>query len=481
MKEFGLRQRIGFILAPVAFFSLYTLPLYSANPSAHKALALFITVVILWVTEAIPLAFTALLIPFFAIVLGIANSTEAFSNFSNPIIFLFFGSFVIAKAMSYHGLDKRIAILIISRKWVNSPSRILFSIGAVTAFLSMWISNTATTAMIYLISLGIYGLLSSGWEERESKRFGLVLMLISAYAASIGGIGTPVGTPPNLIAIGFLEKFNTEKISFFQWMLMTFPYLLVLFLVMFFTLRGKGFDGGIDKKGLNVELKSFSRGELNVLAIFCVVVFLWIFPGIASILLGDSPFVLWFGHHLPESSVALLGAILTILIPINWKRGEFTLPFKEAISIDWGTLLLFGGGLTLGDILFRTGLAGDMGMWIKDNIPINNIFVITIIFCSLTVFLTEFTSNTAAINIMAPIIISTCIAFGVDPLIPVVTSTIGASLAFVLPVSTPPNAIIYSTGFVPLSSMLKYGILIDLAGIAFSPIFVLWLKMVIQK
>lgn len=477
--DYTLRKKIGLIAAPFIFFSLLFLPLYPSNQLAHRALAIFVTIVVFWVTEAIPLPFSALLIPVLAIILRIMEPKEAFSNFSNPVIFLFLGSFVIAKAMSFHGLDRRFAFWIISQKWVNTPSKAILAIGAVATFLSMWISNTATTAMIYPIAWGIYALLSKNWEAKEARRFGIAIMLVCAYASSIGGVGTPVGTPPNLIAIGFLEKFTMRNISFFQWILLALPGLIFMFLIMNLILAGRGFKGKLEKKELSGFISDkLGKGEKRILFIFFLVVTLWVLPGLAGYIFGKTKFVHWLESSFPESSVALLGAILTVLIPLDWRRGEFVLPFKEALAIDWGTLLLFGGGLTLGDIFFKSGIGKDMGELIQKSSPVGNVLILGIIFYLFSIFLTEFMSNTAAVNIIVPIAISISSAFGIDPLIPVILSAFGGSFAFVLPVSTPPNAIVYSSGLVPLPSMIKKGIFLDLAGALLCPLLILWVKVI---
>lgn len=477
--DYTLRQRIGLILAPVIFFAFLFLPFYPSNQLAHRALAIFVTIVVFWATEGIPLPFSALLIPVLSIILRIMEPKEAFSNFSNPIIFLFLGSFVIAKAMSFHGLDRRFAFWIISQKWVNTPTKTILAIGAVATFLSMWISNTATTAMIYPIAWGIYTLLSKNWEAREAKRFGIAIMLVCAYASSIGGVVTPVGTPPNLIAIGFLEKFTTRNISFFQWILLALPGAIFMFLIMNLILVGKGFKGKLEKKELSGFVPGkLGKGEKRILFIFFFVVTLWVLPGLAGYIFGKTKFVQWLENSFPESSVALLGAILTVLIPLNWRRGEFVLPLKEALAIDWGTLLLFGGGLTLGDIFFKSGIGKDMGELIQKNSPAGNVLIVGIIFYLFSTLLTELMSNTATANLLMPIAISMSSAFGIDPLIPVILSAFGASFAFALPVSTPPNAIVYSSGLVPLPSMIKKGIFLDFAGILLCPLLILWVKVI---
>jgi sodium-dependent dicarboxylate transporter 2/3/5 len=468
-----LRKKIGFFLGPLLFFLTYFSPLLAQHPKAHSLLAVFLLVVVWWVTECIPIPLTALLIPVFITTFGIASANEAFAPFANPIIMLFLGSFILARAMSVHALDQKLAYSILSLKIIgHRKSRILFALGLTTAFISMWVSNTATAAMMYPIALGILSTFNS--EKEESSSFGLVLLLGSAYASSIGGVATPVGTPPNLIAIGMLEKLASFKITFFQWMLIgllvAIPMYFALFLIMKFRLR-KEKDPKETHTAFSPENKKTQKGltrpQQNVLIAFCVTVALWILPGLVSIILGrDSSPSLWLEKHFPESVVAIIGASLLFILPVNLKRGQFTLPLKEALKVDWGTLLLFGGGLSLGMQMFETGLADAMGrFFISSGGSSASLSLITLVSVVFSVCLTEVASNTAAANMIIPVIIAISKAASVNPLPPVIGSAIGCSFAFMLPVSTPPNAIIYGSGLVSLTKMINYGFWLEITGI----------------
>jgi sodium-dependent dicarboxylate transporter 2/3/5 len=468
-----LRKKIGFFLGPFLFFLTYFSPLLAQHPKAHNLLAVFLLVVVWWVTECIPIPVTALLIPVFITVFDIASANEAFAPFANPIIMLFLGSFILARAMSVHALDQKLAYSILSLKLIrHRKSRILFALGLTTAFISMWVSNTATAAMMYPIALGILSTFNS--EKKENSSFGLILLLASAYASSIGGVATPVGTPPNLIAIGMLEKLASFKITFFQWMLIgllvVIPMYFATFLILKFRLRREK-NSKETQETFSAENKKTQKGltrpQQNVLVAFCVTVALWILPGLVSIILGrDSAPSLWLEKHFPESVVAIIGASLLFILPVDLKRGQFTLPLKEALKVDWGTLLLFGGGLSLGMQMFETGLADAMGrFFISSGGGSANLSLITLVSVVFSVCLTEVASNTAAANMIIPVIIAISKAASVNPLPPVIGSAIGCSFAFMLPVSTPPNAIIYGSGLVSLTKMIKYGFWLEITGI----------------
>jgi len=468
-----LRKKIGFFLGPLLFFLAYISPLLPHHPKARSLLAVFLLVVVWWVTECIPIPVTALLIPVFITVFGIASANDAFAPFANPIIMLFLGSFILARGMSVHALDLKLAYSILSLKSIgHRKTRILFALGLTTAFISMWVSNTATTAMMYPIALGILSTFNS--EKKENSSFGLVLLLASAYASSIGGIGTPVGSPPNLIAMGMLEKLASFKITFFQWtligLLILIPMYLALFLILRFRLR-KEKDIKETQTTFSPEYektqKGLTRPQQNVLIAFCVTVALWILPGLVSIILGrDSSLSLWLEKHFPESVVAIIGAGLLFILPVDLKRGQFTLSLKEALKVDWGTLLLFGGGLSLGMQMFETGLADAMGrFFISSGGSSASLSLITLVSVVFSVCLTEVASNTAAANMIIPVVIAISRAASVNPLPPVIGSAIGCSFAFMLPVSTPPNAIIYGSGLVPLTKMVNYGFWLEITGI----------------
>jgi len=474
------RKITGFFLGWVLFLLAYCVPVLPQNPEASRLMAVFLLVVAWWVTECIPIPVTALLIPVFITVFQIAPAGDAFAPFANPIIMLFLGSFVLARAMSVHALDQKLAYSILSMKSIgHNKTRILFAMGLTSLFLSMWISNTATTAMMFPIALGILDTFGSQEKKKSVSTFGVVLLLLLAYSASIGGIGTPVGSPPNLIAIGMLEKLASYRVTFFQWMLVSFLVLIPMFFILFFFMKfslkaGKTSEGtqpgAIPEK--RQKMQGLSRGQINVLAAFSVTVFLWVFPGFISLVLGrNSPFFLWLERHFPESVAAIIGAGLLFILPVNFRRGQFTLSFKEAVKIDWGTLLLFGGGLSLGFQMFKTGLADAIGkFFISSGGSSATLSLITLLSIFLSVYLTELTSNTASANMIIPIIIAVSQAASVNPIPPVLGSAIGCSFAFMLPVATPPNAIIYGSGMIRLTQMMKFGFWLNIAGV-----IVIWL------
>ncbi len=474
------RKKIGFFLGPLFFLLAYFSSFLPQNPKAHNLLAVFLLVVIWWVTECIPIPITALMIPIFLTVFRICTVKDAFAPFSNPIIMLFLGSFILARAMCVHALDQRLASSVLSFKGIaERKSRILFALALTSVFLTLWISNTATTAMMFPIALGVLDSFQKHEERKNRISFSVVLLLTLAYSASIGGIGTPIGSPPNLIAIGMLERLVNYKVTFFQWMVIGFlilvPMFCVLFLLMKWNLRGENSSKRI-KEILSIQREKprspLNRAQKNVLIAFSVTVFLWTFPGFVSLVWGrESPVFLWFHNHLPESVAAILGASLLFFLPVNPRWGEFTLSLKEALKIDWGTLLLFGGGLSMGFQMFETGLADAIGkFFISMGGSSASLTLITLLSVTFSVFLTELTSNTASANMIIPIIIAISNAVSINPLPPVLGSAIGCSFAFMLPVATPPNAIIYGSGMIRLPEMIKIGFWLNIFGI-----LIIWL------
>jgi sodium-dependent dicarboxylate transporter 2/3/5 len=467
------RRTLGLFLGPAVLLALLLAPL-PIPPAAHRLGAILAMMVVLWVTEALPLAVTALIGPLLAIVLGVAPARAAFAPFADPIIFLFIGSFMLAEAMFVHGLDRRIAFGALSSRLVGgSPARILFVFGGVGAAISMWISNTATTAMMFPIGLSIVAHLTEGREsDPRSRDFAMAMMLIAAFGASVGGIGTPIGTPPNLIGIGMLARITGREISFFQWMLLGVPVVVLLFafLVGYFyfrSLRGLELDGGRAGR-IQEELRKLgplSAGQRNVLVAFGVTVVLWLTPGVLAIAgAGETGFARSFAAAFPESVAAMAGAILLFVLPISWRARRFTLRWDEAVRIDWGIVLLFGGGLAMGELAFSTGLAEAVGRGIAGWLPSQTTLSLTVLFAAVAIVMSEAASNTASANMVVPIAIAVAQAAGVDPLQPALAATLGASMGFMMPISTPPNAIVYSSGHVPITSMMKHGIALDVAG-----------------
>jgi sodium-dependent dicarboxylate transporter 2/3/5 len=469
-----LRRTLGLFAGPIAFLLFLLLPLPAPNPQAARLSAVLALVLVWWVTEAVPIPVTALLGPTLGVVVGVGSAAELFAPFADPIVFLFLGSFVLAEAMRSSGLDFRLAGWVLSRRAVAaSPGRLLAAFAAVTAGISGWLNNTATTAMLFPVALSVLGALArerGGNVDPTRLRFGTALMLVVAWASSIGGVATPVGTAPNLITLGALHELAGVRIPFFHWMVIAAPAALVMLVVLIGYLRWAlpPDVGGLASAGRGAGLAStgpLSRVERNVLIAFGSTVALWVVPGLLAVALGpDAPLVERLERLLPEPAVAVLGAGLLFVLPVDWRERRFTLTWEEAARIDWGTLLLFGGGLSLGGAMFRTGLAEAIGEGLVAWTGSDSVTALTFLFTAVAVLLTETTSNTATAAMLAPLAIAAAQAAGVSPVPVVVGTALGASMAFMLPVSTPPNAIVYSSGCVPLTTMLRHGAVLDLAS-----------------
>jgi sodium-dependent dicarboxylate transporter 2/3/5 len=462
------RQTIGLILAPLTLVALLAAPLPLAAP-AHRMAGVMAMVVVLWVTEALPLSVTALLGPVTAIVLGVAPARTALASFADPIIFLFIGAFILAEAMFVHGVDRRIAYTALSWPFVGaSAGRILIVYGGVATVLSMWVSNTATTAMMFPIGLSIVGHASRSRSAR-TEAFALAMMLITAFGASIGGMATPVGTPPNLIGIGMLERITGIDVTFFGWMALALPATIVLFgalCALLYVFGARGFtvgEGGAEAVSEELRrLGPMSRGERNVIIAFSLTVLLWVAPGFFAVSgIDATSFARAYAAAMPEGVAALCGAILLFLLPVDWRTRRFTLTWDQASRIDWGIVMLYGGGLALGELAFSTGLADAMGRGITAWLPSHTTMTLTILFTGAAILLSEATSNTAAANMIVPVAIAVSQAAGVRAIEPALGATLGASMGFMMPVSTPTNAIVYSSGYIPITAMMRYGIALD--------------------
>jgi sodium-dependent dicarboxylate transporter 2/3/5 len=464
------RRTVGMCIGPLVFVAMLLAPLPLTLP-AHRLAAILSMVVVFWITEALPISVTALLGPVLAVVFQVAPARDALAPFADPIIFLFIGGFILAQAMFVHGVDRRIAYTALSRPAIGSSgARILFVLGAVTTTISMWISNTAATAMMFPIALSIIAHLARSGAAVHN--FGLAMMLITAFGASVGGMGTPVGTPPNLIGIGMLERIAGVRITFFQWMALGIPVVVLLFAVLYLVFHLSGVRGLRVQQGsaelVRDELERLgpvSRGQRNVIVAFAITVLLWIAPGIFAIAgFDDSSLARGYAASVPEGIAAMLGAFLLFVLPIDWRARRFTLTWDQAARIDWGIIFLYGGGLALGELAFSTGLAEVMGRGIASWLPQHTTAALTVLFTGSAIVLSETTSNTASANMIVPIAIAVAQAAGVRPVEPALGATLGASMGFMMPVSSPPNAIVYSSGYVPITAMMRYGVVLDVVG-----------------
>jgi sodium-dependent dicarboxylate transporter 2/3/5 len=471
------RRSIGLFAGPLVAVIIHFLPLDLA-PQAHRLASILAIVIIYWLAEPIPIPVTALLGAVLSVILGVAPAREVLEPFANQIVFLFIGSFILAESITAHGLDRRFAFAIFSLRFLQkSPLRTLFAIGAIVAAVSMWISNTAATAMMLPIALGVIGAMREmrgrkGGEGLDLRAFSTAMMLMIAYGASVGGIATPIGTPPNLIGIGMIQKLAGVRISFFGWMAFATPLMCVMFVYVFLLL---GRPGAFPRPGVEgiaayvrearAGLGGWKRGEINTAFAFGVAVLLWVAPSVSELVLGkEAAAARYLGANLNEGVSAIAAASLLFLLPVSFREMRFTLTWREAARIDWGTILLFGGGLSLGGLMFSTGLAERMGSALAALTGAAGLWSITAVATVLAIVLSETTSNTAAANMVIPVAIAIAHGAGVPPVPPALGACLGASFGFMLPVSTPPNAIVYGSGLVPILSMVRKGILLDIGG-----------------
>uniref|UniRef100_UPI004047D04E SLC13 family permease n=1 Tax=Vibrio anguillarum TaxID=55601 RepID=UPI004047D04E len=437
-REWFFNRNSLIILADIVlFFVLYNALPVDTNVALGISMLAFIAV--LWLTEALHVTVTAILVPIMAIVFGVFNTQTALNNFANSIIFLFLGGFALAAAMHRQGLDKVIAdkVLIMAR---GKMSVAVFMLFGVTAALSMWISNTATAAMMLPLVLGV---LSKVDKDRGHSTYVFVLLGI-AYSASIGGIATIVGSPPNAIAAAEVG------LSFTDWMKFGAPtaaiMLPIAITILYFALK-PDLNGEFE---LNYEPVTWDKGKVVTLGIFALTVFCWIFSKPVNAMLG--------GFASFDTLVAL-GAIVLVNFArvVHWKDVEKT--------ADWGVLLLFGGGICLSNVLKQTGTSVFLANELSALISHLGLFFIVFVIAIFVVFLTEFASNTASAALLIPVFASVAEAFGISPVILSVLIAIAASCAFMLPVATPPNAIVFASGHIKQSEMMRVGMMLNIACI----------------
>lgn len=467
------------------FLAEHGLPQLDASPYARSlqiVAGLMLWMVIWWMTEAIPLPLTALLpvvvLPALQIVGLSKNGAFEFSlvatarHYASPVVLLFFGGFLLAAAMRRWRLDRRMTLWMLTRGHLADSSRAtLFGIMAVSAFLSMWISNTATCAMMLPLSLGILGYIGA---EPGRSRYGTALMLGIAWAASIGGVGTLIGTPPNGIAVGVLNDFFAQdpsyhRITFLDWITFGLPLVATflpvawLVLIKLFPPEVSAFEGG--KERLIDELRRLGKmtaGEKGTIAVFLTAVAFWLGLPFREQILPDAmlPHIRW----LDEYTTGLLAGLSLFVIPVSLRERVFLLHWRDLRNVEWGALAIVGGGIALSDAMFKTGFAS----WIASSFialigsPPTVVMMLAIVF--FIDFLTEIATNSAVITMMAPVVISIAQRAGENPIALTVAAAIASSLAFMLPVATPPNAIVYGTGYVRMSDMIKAGIVLDIVG-----------------
>jgi len=476
----GTRPRRATLAPLVAGPLLATALLFAADldpghPEVTRTAAVAVLMAVWWVTEAVPLAVTALLPMVLFPVLGIMDGRDVAPIYFNHVIFLFIGGFMVALAMQRWGLHLRIALRILLI-FGSDPRGILLGFMVATAFLSMWISNTATVMMMVSIAMAVLLELEATAGEARVDRYGTALLLAVAYSASLGGIATLVGTPPNLFFVQlFGELFPAApEISFVRWLLFGFPISLVLLVVVWLLLillfTRKGVAPTVDRATFRSRYEALGPigfEERLVLIDFCALALLWVSR--ADLRLGGVTIPGWsrlFAHpgYLNDGVVAVAMAIALFLIPSRREEGGRILDWATAVRLPWSIVLLFGGGFALGRGVDVSGLSSWIGHQLRLVESFHPIAVIAAL-CLLITFLTELTSNTATAEILLPILAALSLSIGVNPLLLMIPGTLSCSLAFMLPVATPPNAIVFGTGRLRIADMARTGFLLNLAGV----------------
>jgi solute carrier family 13 (sodium-dependent dicarboxylate transporter), member 2/3/5 len=465
----ALVRKVARNVAPVAaFFGVYFLLRGFGHEKAIIG-AIFAMTVSLWITELLPLAMTSLLAVCLLIVLGGVPEKTAFAAFGDPVIPLFIGSFLLAKAMDVSGLSRRFAFLILKRRWANrSAAGLLLALGVVSATVSLFVSNTATTAMMLPIGLAVLGALK---ERREGSSYAIGAMLMLTWGSSVA-VGSPVSTPPNLIGISLIDQATGIRLSFVEWMRFAMPITVTILAVawgILWLLYGRNAPStqGASATAHDAieEMGPIRQGEKSVGLAFLTAFLLWVAPDLLQGLLGrEHEVAVWAKEHITTAVAAIIAASLLFILPARDRDEGRALTWREGTKIDWGTILLFGGGIALGQALFGSGLAKDLGEFAAQATGANDVWAITLLAVVSAIVLSELASNTASATTLVPVAIGLAEGAGVNPIPPALGAAIGASFGFMLPVSTAPNAIVYSSGLVPPRQMMRAGILLDIAS-----------------
>ena len=462
-------KRTGFFLGPVLFVLILILvPDDFISPEAPAVLALGTWMIVWWITEAIPIPVTAFLPMVGFPLMGVMNISDAAAPYANPVIFLFMGGFMIALALEKHRLHERIALNLI-RLTGTSGNGVILGFMLATAFMSMWISNTATAMMMLPIAISVVELLvrqTGNIKEltnKSERNFALGLMLSIGYAASLGGMATIIGTPPNVVFVGLLDDFFGLKISFAQWFLVGFPVATLLVLTNYFLVTRLLFPNNLGQiegsqqllKNRLTDLGPLRKTEKLVLAIFGTTALLWMLQQPINSLLQSEVF--------NDTSIAMCGGILMFIVPADFKKGEFILTWADTERMAWGILFLFGGGLCMAEGMNKTGIIHAVGEWVAGQSEYSAWLVFTLIVISVS--LSEVMSNVAVVNVFVPVVFGIASVMEVNPILLGLPVTLGASIALMSPIATPPNAIVFSSGYIRMRDMVRAGLVLNVISV----------------
>ncbi len=465
-------QRIGLFAGGIVFLVMLATPAPAGlGLEGWRTAAVAVLMAVWWMTEALPIPATALLPLALFPTLGVLSAAAASAPYASELIFLFMGGFLLAVTMEKWGLHKRIALRIMA--WVGTgPNRLVLGFMLATAFLSMWISNTATAAMMLPIALAVGEMLRPQDAEEGVYNFGVALMLGVAYAASLGGVATLIGTPPNAVLAAAASELLGREIGFVQWMGVGVPVSMVMipaaWLLLTRVLHPPGDLHGDAAAIIQTErdaLGSPSRGEKLTGLVFALTALAWVLRAEKTIGGVTIPGLQTLMPNLRDSTIAMAAAVVLFLLPAGeLRRGEFCLDWKTARRIPWGVLVLFGGGLSLAVAMEQSGLAAWIGGVVAALSSVPGWVVVAAV-ATLIVFLTELTSNVATTSMAMPVMAGAAAGLGMEPLLLMTTAALAASMAFMLPVATPPNAIVFSSGYLTIPQMSRAGFLLNLTAI----------------
>lgn len=460
-------KKFGLVTGPLLLIILLLIPRPEAfTPAGWRVIATAAVMICWWVTEAVPLAVTAMLPMVLLPLLGISDMRAATSPYASPIVFLFLGGFMIALAMEKWNLHRRIALNIVRVTGTNANG-ILLGFMLATAFLSMWISNTATTVMMLPIAVSVIDLLTKGRTEFSAtnvRNFSLSMMLVVAYGANIGGTMTIIGTPPNVVFAGILKTNHGIEVGFANWMALGVPFALVLLGITYWIVvkvlyRNQlgSFAGG--RSLITQELRALgppSRGEWRTLVVFATTALCWIFRQQINQILPE-------GVSISDPEIAIWATVALFVIPVNLSKDEFLLAWNDTEKLPWGILLLFGGGLSLAAAMESTGLIDLIADQFADMEKTG--FWVILGLTAVSLFMTEVMSNVALVTILLPVVGGIAVGMGISPLYACIPVTLAASCAFMLPMSTPPNAIVFASGYITIPQMIRAGIILNILTI----------------
>ena len=458
-------RKIGLILGPLLFLLAINLPFELVSQNGDAVIGVALWMVTWWITEAVSISVTALLPLILFPLLKIMPMAEVGANYGSPIIFLFFGGFVLALALEKVNLHKRIALSIVKLTG-TTPNKVVLGFMIATGLLSMWISNTASTVVMLPIALSVIRLLIDDEDgfTKDDQNFALAVMLGIAFSANAGGIATVIGTPPNSVLIGLLENEYNIEISFLKWMTLGLPFSILMITIVYLVLvkwmfKNRNLQFKASRQIIDSELNKLGKispKEKMVLVIFGVTVFLWIFRTVIN---GIFP-----GLKLSDTIISMLAAVSIFAIPFNLKRGEFILQWRDTQKLAGGILILFGGGLALAKGMSASGIVDMVSTAIASSDI--SIIITASLLILLMLFMTELMSNVALVAVLAPVVAG--IAIGLD--IPIVhlliPVTIASSCAFMLPMATPPNAIVFASGYIKVHQMARAGVILNLIAVA---------------